>query len=42
MLIEDVIGSGTTTHVQLNNLAKRFFGAQFIGVYSADNFPKYI
>lgn len=42
MLIEDVIGSSTTTDVQLNNLAKRLFGAQFIGVYSADNFPKNI
>ena len=42
MLIEDVIGSGTTTDVQLNNLAKRLYGAQFIGVYSADNFPKNI
>ena len=43
ILINDILNkSGVTNNIELNKLGKLLFGDLFIGVYSADKFPKYI
>ena len=43
MYIEDILKkSGTTNNVELNRLGKMLFGDLFIGVFSSNEFPKYI
>ena len=43
MYIDDILNkSGTTNNVELNRLGKELFGELFLGVFSADKFPKYI
>ena len=42
MYLQDIIGSKTTNNVQLERIGKYIFGDKFIGVFSADQFPKYV
>ena len=43
MYIEDVLKtSSTTNNIQLVNLCKNLFGDLFIGVFTADKYPKHI
>ena len=42
MYLQDIIGSKTTNNVQLERIGKYIFGDKFIGVFSADKFPKYV
>ena len=38
--IEDILGTGVTSNIQLYKLGKILFGDRFIGVYSANEFPR--
>ena len=41
MSIEDIIGSGETTNIQLDTLGKHLFGSnKYVGTFSSDDFPK--
>ena len=40
VLVESVIGSGTTWLSDLERLGRRLFGAKFDGVYPSDRIPK--
>ena len=41
--IEDILKtSSTTNNFQLEKLCKKLFGDLFIGVFTADKYPKYI
>ena len=41
MSIEDIIGSGETTNIQLDTLGKHLFGSnKYVGTFSSDAFPK--
>ena len=42
MMIEDIIGSGTTDNEQLTKLGIYLFGSDYIGTFSSDEFPKNI
>ena len=43
MYIEDILKtSSTTNNFQLEKLSKNIFGDLFIGVFTADKYPKYI
>ena len=43
MYIDDILNKSTVTNnLELHKLGKLLFGELFIGVYSADKFPKYI
>ena len=43
MYIEDILKtSSTTNNFQLEKLCKKLFGDLFIGVFTADKYPKYI
>ena len=43
MYIDDILNKSTTTNnLELKHLGKSLFGELFIGVFSADKFPKYI
>ncbi len=43
MYIDDVLKkAGTTNNIELSRLGKGIFGELFLGVFSADKFPKYI
>ena len=41
-LIENMIGNTTTNNLQLEALGKHLFDNRFLGVYSANTFPKYV
>ena len=40
MLLQDILGSGPTDNEQLLEIGTYLFDKDFIGVYTADNFPK--
>ena len=40
--IEDVLGTNETTNQQLENLCVKLFGGDFLGVFSANHWPKLI
>ena len=42
MHIQDIIGSKITNNQQLEKLGSHLFGKDFIGVFSANNFPKLV
>ena len=43
MYIDDILNKSTVTNnLELHKLGTLLFGELFIGVYSADKFPKYI
>ena len=42
MLLEDLLGCGSTNNIQLNTLCTSLFGKHFLGVFSSDEFPKKI
>ena len=43
MYIEDILNnSATTTNIELKRIGKIIFGNLFLGVFSADQFPKFI
>ena len=43
MYIDDVLrNSSTTTNIELNRLGKAIFGDLFLGVFTSNEFPKYI
>ena len=43
MYIEDVLKtSSTTNNIQLEKLCKNLFGDLFVGVFTADKYPKHI
>ena len=41
-LIENMIGNTTTNNLQLEALGKHLFNNRFLGIYSANAFPKYV
>ena len=41
--IDDILkNSSSTTNIELNRLGKAIFGELFLGVFTSDQFPKYI
>ena len=42
MKIEDILGDGVTTNIQLDKLGYHLFGNKYLGTLSSDQFPKYI
>ena len=42
MRIEDILGDGVTTNIQLDKLGYHLFGNKYLGTLSSDQFPKYI
>ena len=43
MYIDDILqNSSTTTNIELNRLGKSIFGDAFLGVFTAEKFPRYI
>ena len=42
MMIEDILGSGVTTNVQLTKLGRMITGMDFLGAFCSDEMPKYI
>ena len=41
-LIENMIGNTTTNNIQLESICKYLFNNRFLGIYSANTFPKYV
>ena len=39
MDVEDILGSGVTTHAQLTDLGYRIFKNDYLGTYSSDKMP---
>ena len=42
MKIEDMIGTKSTNNIELEKIGENLYGERFIGVFSADEFPKYV
>ena len=40
--IENILGNTTTNNLQLDVIGKHLFDNRFLGVYSANTFPKYV
>ena len=40
--IENILGNTTTNNLQLESIGKHLFDNRFLGVYSANTFPKYV
>ena len=36
MLVEDVLGAGVTTNIQISKLCLHLFGNDYLGTYSSD------
>ncbi|MEI6187955.1 MAG: hypothetical protein WCP46_05590 [Alphaproteobacteria bacterium] len=42
IMCENLIGSGTTDNIQLNNIGMYIFGNDYLGTFSSDKMPKNI
>ena len=42
MKIEDILGSGITSNLQVDRLGFQLFDTDYLGTFSSDEFPKYI
>ena len=40
MMVEDVLGAGSTNNIQITKLCKHLFGNDYLGTYSSDKMPK--
>ena len=40
MIVEDMLGPGVTTNIQLDMLGHLIFGSDYLGTYSSDQMPK--